>query len=156
MSGTPTDDPAALRAEIDRLRELVGPSEQSYVDLRQELLAARDAVRGAQAELGGLRGQVAELHVGLVRAQQDQEHFQQIVYNTLRAFCDAGLMQEVMVDGSKSYFDTRTDDHPHFFWEDEARLTDAPADQLQIIGLPDAPAGAEIAKVDVVIRLRRC
>ena len=85
MSGTPTDDPAALRAEIDRLRELVGPSEQSYVDLRQELLAARDAVRGAQAELGGLRGQVAELHVGLVRAQQDQEHFQQIVYNTLRA-----------------------------------------------------------------------
>ena len=77
------------------------------------------------------------------------------VYNTLRAFCDAGLMQEVMVDGSKSYFDTRTDDHPHFFWEDEARLTDAPADQLEITRLPDAPAGAEIAKVDVVIRLRR-
>ncbi|NND21334.1 MAG: transcriptional repressor, partial [Silicimonas sp.] len=49
----------------------------------------------------------------------------------------------------------RTDDHPHFFWEDEARLTDAPADQLQIKRLPDAPEGAEIAKVDVVIRLRR-
>ena len=77
------------------------------------------------------------------------------VYNTLRAFCDAGLMQEVMVDGSKSYFDTRTDDHPHFFWEDEARLTDAPADQLEITRLPDAPPGAEISKVDVVIRLRR-
>ena len=77
------------------------------------------------------------------------------VYNTLRAFCDAGLMQEVMVDGSKSYFDTRTDDHPHFFWEDDSRLTDAPADQLEIRRLPDAPAGAEIAKVDVVIRLRR-
>lgn len=77
------------------------------------------------------------------------------VYNTLRAFCDAGLMQEVMVDGSKSYFDTRTDDHPHYFWEDEARLTDAPADQLKILSLPEAPEGAEIAKVDVVIRLRR-
>jgi Fur family iron response transcriptional regulator len=77
------------------------------------------------------------------------------VYNTLRAFCDAGLMQEVMVDGSKSYFDTRTDDHPHFFWEDEARLTDAPADQLEITRLPDVPEGAEIAKVDVVIRLRK-
>jgi len=64
-------------------------------------------------------------------------------------------MQEVMVDGSKSYFDTRTDDHPHFFWEDEARLTDAPADQLQITRLPDVPAGAEIAKIDVVIRLRK-
>ena len=77
------------------------------------------------------------------------------VYNTLRAFCDAGLMQEVTVDGSKSYFDTNTHDHPHFFWEDEARLSDAPSDQLVIAQLPDAPEGAEIASVDVVIRLRR-
>jgi len=77
------------------------------------------------------------------------------VYNTLRAFCDAGLVQEVTVDGSKSYFDTRTDDHPHFYWEDEGRLTDAPADKLEIRQLPDAPDGTEIAKVDVVIRLRR-
>ena len=77
------------------------------------------------------------------------------VYNTLRAFCDAGLMQEVVVDGSKSYFDTRMDDHPHFYWEDEARLTDAPAEELEIARLPKAPDGTEIARVDVVIRLRR-
>ncbi|MAY87635.1 MAG: transcriptional repressor [Pseudooceanicola sp.] len=77
------------------------------------------------------------------------------VYNTLRAFCEAGLLQEVTVDGSKSYFDTNTHDHPHFFWEDDARLTDAPADQLVITRVPDAPAGCEIASVDVVIRLRR-
>ena len=77
------------------------------------------------------------------------------VYNTLRAFCDAGLMQEVTVDGSKSYFDTNMSDHPHFYWEDSAELVDAPADQLKILALPDAPEGAEIAKVDVVIRLRR-
>ncbi len=36
------------------------------------------------------------------------------VYNTLRCFCDAGLMQEITVDGTRSYFDTRMDDHPHF------------------------------------------
>ncbi len=77
------------------------------------------------------------------------------VYNTLRAFCDAGLMQEVVVDGAKSYFDTRMDDHPHFYWEDSATLTDAPADQLEIARLPDAPEGTEVARVDVVIRLRR-
>jgi len=77
------------------------------------------------------------------------------VYNTLRAFCEAGLLQEITVDGSKSYFDTNTHDHPHFYWEDEARLTDAPADQLVIARVPDAPEGAEIASVDVVIRLRR-
>ena len=77
------------------------------------------------------------------------------VYNTLRAFCEAGLLQEVTVDGSKSYFDTNTHDHPHFFWEDDGRLTDAPSEQLVIAELPDAPDGAEIASVDVVIRLRR-
>ena len=77
------------------------------------------------------------------------------VYNTLKAFCDAGLMQEVTVDGSKSYFDTKTHDHPHFFWENEDMLTDAPADQLDIAELPEAPVGMEISKVDVVIRLRK-
>ncbi len=77
------------------------------------------------------------------------------VYNTLRAFCDAGLMQEVTVDGSRSYFDTRMDDHPHFYWEDTAELTDAPAADLQLARLPDPPEGMEIARVDVVIRLRR-
>lgn len=77
------------------------------------------------------------------------------VYNTLRAFCDAGLMQEVTVDGARSYFDTNTHDHPHFFWEDEGRLTDAPADELEISRIPGPPDGAEISSVNVVIKLRR-
>jgi len=77
------------------------------------------------------------------------------VYNTLRAFCDAGLMNEVVVDGSKSYFDTRMDEHPHFYWEDSNSLTDAPADDLRIEGLPKAPEGMQVARVDVVIRLKR-
>ena len=77
------------------------------------------------------------------------------VYNTLRAFCDAGLMSEITVDGSKSYFDTCVHDHPHFYWEDTAELTDAPAAELEIARLPAAPEGAEVARVDVVIRLRR-
>jgi len=77
------------------------------------------------------------------------------VYNTLRAFCDAGLMREVTVDGSRSYFDTRVDDHPHFFMEDDGALTDAPAAELEIKSLPEVPEGYEVAKVDVVIRLRR-
>ena len=60
-----------------------------------------------------------------------------------------------MVDGTKSYFDTRLDDHPHFFWEPEGNLTDAPKEELEISNLPAAPEGTEISKVDVVIRLRR-
>ena len=76
------------------------------------------------------------------------------VYNTLKAFCDAGVLREITVDGSKSYFDTNLTDHPHFYWEDEGRLSDAPADQLILARVPDAPEGMEISKVDVVIRLR--
>ena len=76
------------------------------------------------------------------------------VYNTLKTFCDAGLIQEIIVDGSKSYFDTKTYDHSHFYWEDEAKLTDAPLDDLEIARLPDAPNGTRITSVNVVIRLK--
>ena len=77
------------------------------------------------------------------------------VYNTLRAFCDAGLLNEVVVDGARSYFDTRIDDHPHFYWEDNQRLTDAPVEELKIAALPQTPPGMTVSRVDVVIRLRK-
>ena len=77
------------------------------------------------------------------------------VYNTLRAFCAAGLVNEVVVDGARSYFDTRMDDHPHFYWEDSHALTDAPAEEVRITGLPAAPEGMQVSRVDVVIRLKR-
>lgn len=77
------------------------------------------------------------------------------VYNTLRAFCAAGIMHEITVDGTRSYFDTRMDDHPHFLWEEENRISDAPAEELEITRLPAAPEGAEVTRVDVVIRVRK-
>lgn len=77
------------------------------------------------------------------------------VYNTLRSFTGAGLMTEITVGAARSYFDTDVSDHAHFYWEDEGRLTDAPPGSVAFDQLPDAPEGAEICKVDVVIRLRR-
>jgi len=77
------------------------------------------------------------------------------VYNTLRAFCEAGLMKEVTIDGDRSYFDTRVDDHPHYFWEETGKLSDASPRDMQFAKLPPPPEGTEIAKVDVVIRLRK-
>ncbi|MBW6506566.1 MAG: transcriptional repressor [Rhodobacteraceae bacterium] len=76
------------------------------------------------------------------------------VYNTLRAFCEVGLMQEITVDATRSFFDTRMDDHPHYFWEDTSEITDAPAEDLVISRLPAAPEGAELTRVDVVLRVR--
>ncbi|MFP5488374.1 MAG: hypothetical protein ACLGHQ_08730 [Acidimicrobiia bacterium] len=74
-----------LRAEVERLRALVGPSEQSYLDLQQDLLAARDVARGAEAAAGVLRGHIAELDVALARARQDQDHFQRMVLDQTRS-----------------------------------------------------------------------
>lgn len=77
------------------------------------------------------------------------------VYNTLRAFCSAGLMSEIPMDGNKSYFDTRVDEHPHYYWEESGELTDAPKEDLRFASLPPIPEDMEITSVDVVIRMRK-
>lgn len=77
------------------------------------------------------------------------------VYNTLHQFRQAGLLREVSVDASRSYFDTDTSDHHHFFVEDEQRVIDIPADSIVIQGLPEAPKGMSVTHVDVVVRVRK-
>jgi hypothetical protein len=57
-----------LRAEVERLRRLVGPCEQSYVDLQTDLLAARDAVKSAEQDAGELRGRLTEAYAAIDRA----------------------------------------------------------------------------------------
>ena len=77
------------------------------------------------------------------------------VYNTLHQFTEAGLLREIAVDGSKTYFDTNLSNHHHFLVEDTNALVDIPGSHIEVSALPDAPAGLEIDRVDVIIRLRR-
>jgi Fur family transcriptional regulator, iron response regulator len=77
------------------------------------------------------------------------------IYNTLHQFTNVGLLREVTVNGSKTYFDTNISDHHHFFVENEHNLIDIPSDDAIIGKLPDVPEGYEITRVDVVVRLRR-
>jgi Fur family iron response transcriptional regulator len=77
------------------------------------------------------------------------------VYNTLNAFIGAGLVRQVAVDGARVYFDTNVDAHHHFFDEDTGLLEDIPAEQVAVAMLPNAPEGAEISRVDVVVRVKR-
>lgn len=77
------------------------------------------------------------------------------VYNTLHQFTSVGLLREVVVDMGQSYFDTNTSHHHHFFDEGSGRLTDIPDQDIAISRLPDPPAGAEIERVEVIVRLRR-
>ena len=75
------------------------------------------------------------------------------VYNTLHQFTEAGLLREVAVEGAKTYFDTNTSNHFHFFCEDSGGLMDIDTAQIHIEGLPEAPEGLEISRVDVLVRL---
>ncbi len=77
------------------------------------------------------------------------------IYNTLHQFTAAGLLREVAVDGSKTYFDTNTANHHHFFLEDQNTVVDIPDDQMGVGNVPEPPPGYEISRVDVVVRLRR-
>ena len=77
------------------------------------------------------------------------------VYNTLNQFTEAGLLREVAVEGSKAYFDTNTSDHHHFFNTTENMLMDIPDDTLKVIGIPTAPEGMSIERVDVIVRLTK-
>jgi Fur family transcriptional regulator, iron response regulator len=77
------------------------------------------------------------------------------VYNTLHQFTGAGLLREVVVEPGRSYFDTNTDDHHHFFWEPSGVLQDIPGAGVVVSGLPQPPAGAEIRRVEVIVRVRQ-
>ncbi|MEO1000834.1 MAG: iron response transcriptional regulator IrrA [Pseudomonadota bacterium] len=134
--------PAARRAESWLGRAGLRPTRQRLALARILIGDGKD--RHVTAE--GLHQAATEAGEGVSLAT---------VYNTLRAFCEAGLMAEITVDGARSYFDTRTDDHPHYFWEEDGRLTDAPREAVQVETRGPAPDGAEISRVDVVIRLRR-
>jgi Fur family iron response transcriptional regulator len=76
------------------------------------------------------------------------------VYNTLHQFTKVGLLREVVVDSGKTYFDTNTGDHHHFYIEDKGTLCDFEADGMAISGLPNPPEGTEIERVDVIVRVR--
>ena len=77
------------------------------------------------------------------------------VYNALNQFTEAGLLRQIGVDGSKSFFDTNPGAHHHFFVDQEDRLLDVPEPGVEIEQLPQPLPGYEISGVDVIVHLRR-
>jgi len=77
------------------------------------------------------------------------------VYNTLNQFTRAGLLREVAIEGDRTYFDTNTSNHCHYFIEEQGELIDIDDARIEVRGLPDVPEGTAIDRVDVIVRLRR-
>ena len=130
-------DDAAARLKAAGLR----PTRQR-IKLAQLLFAGHD--RHVTAESLAEEGQRAGVKVSLAT-----------VYNTLHQFQAAGLLRQVVVDSSRTYFDTNVGDHQHFFVENEGLLIDIPGEAIAISGVPAAPEGLSIDRVDVVVRVRR-
>ena len=75
------------------------------------------------------------------------------VYNALHQFTAAGLLREVVVDATRSYFDTNAADHHHFYDEETGALSDIPRDAVTVTMMPEPPAGTAVKRVDVIIRI---
>ncbi len=75
------------------------------------------------------------------------------VYNTLHQFIAAGILREVVVVPGRSYFDTNTAEHHHFFFEDTGEIRDIAAEAVAVTALPRLPDGTALSRVDVVVRL---
>jgi Fur family iron response transcriptional regulator len=113
---------------------------------RQRMALAKllfgDEDRHVTAEILHLQAQSERVKVSLAT-----------VYNTLHQFTAAGLLREISVDGSRSYFDTNTGHHHHFYYEKDGKLRDIPDDVISIDKLPTAPEGTKIKSVDVVVTI---
>jgi len=77
------------------------------------------------------------------------------VYNTLHQFTAAGLLREVVVQPGRSYFDTNTSDHHHFFLEANGHLLDIPGDSVALAKLPAPPEGTRISRVEVIVSVAK-
>lgn len=76
------------------------------------------------------------------------------IYNTLNQFTVSGLLREVVVESGRTYFDTNTTPHHHFFFEKTGELCDIPENEVSIARLPQLPEGSTLSRVDVVVRVR--
>jgi Fur family iron response transcriptional regulator len=77
------------------------------------------------------------------------------VYNTLNQFTHAGLLREVAIEGDRSYFDTNTSNHFHYFLEDKGELVDIGEGQVEVKGLTGLPEGTAVDRIDVIVRLKK-
>ena len=75
------------------------------------------------------------------------------VYNTIHAFKDKGYLKEISINSDKSYFDTNTNTHHHFFDEDTNQLIDCNNDDIEKINIKKNITGKKIKSVEVLIKV---
>jgi len=77
------------------------------------------------------------------------------IYNTVEAFTSAGYLKEILTSKNKSYYDTNTKSHHHFYDEGSKELTDIHYSQIKLSKVPTPPKGKKIKNLEVVIRIQK-
>ena len=75
------------------------------------------------------------------------------VYNTIHAFKKKGYLKEISINSDKSYFDTNTKTHHHFFDNSTKELTDISDDQVEKVKINTSLPGKKITSVEVLVRV---
>ena len=73
------------------------------------------------------------------------------VYNTVHAFKNNGYLKEISLQGNKTFFDTNSKSHHHFYDQDTGDLIDIKNEDISINQLPSAPKGKAINEVEVIV-----
>ena len=75
------------------------------------------------------------------------------VYNTLNAFSECGIVNEVTIDPRRTYYDSRTTPHHHFFNIDSGQLVDIASDDMSVENIPRLPDNTQIQDLEIVVKI---
>ena len=91
--------------------------------------------------------------VKMISEQMNQKISLATVYNTVHAFEKKGYLKEISIDSHKSYFDTKTSTHHHFFDEDTKELIDWDENDIDPVNIKKNITGKKINSVEVLIKV---
>ncbi len=75
------------------------------------------------------------------------------VYNTVHALQKKGYLKEISINSDKSYFDTNTSVHHHFYDEDTHQLIDCDENEIETVNVKKNITGKKINSVEVLVRV---
>ena len=75
------------------------------------------------------------------------------LYNTVHAFEKKGYLKEISLKGNKTFFDTNTKSHHHFYDQETSQLTDIKNENISINNLPKIPNGKKIKDIEITIKI---
>ena len=75
------------------------------------------------------------------------------LYNTVNAFRKNGYLKEIFLKGNKTFFDTNTKNHHHFYDEDTGKILDIKNEDILVSKVSRIPNGKKIREIEVTVRI---